>query len=204
MINAPLVKNIARLRYMRTEALRVGGLSPEISKYIRQQRLDICSVIAVAGWINVALVKYWTGNDGDEAFQFDPDGIPSVVIEAILFDYDREPFCADLVAWPMSRPDYFITAMGQNDGADVLGPQSMVGRRGAPLRIWRTPLHWLQAGGEGCVLLKPGARHWLRRAGGPFVAEDLEHGREIRDLLGRDGSRHQILVPGEKVTGRAA
>jgi hypothetical protein len=73
----------------------------------------------------------------------------------------------------------------------------MIQRGGRPLVIHRTPLAWLKAGGEGCCLLKPGARHWLRRAGGPFVAQDVEHGREIRDLLGPEASRHRILVPTE-------
>ncbi len=197
-----LVKNIARLRYMRTEALRVGGFTPEMRQYLKRHNLSLATCIAHAGWLNVALVKFWRGNDGDEAFVFDPDGIPAVVIEAILFDPRRDPVCADLVAWPLNHPEVFATAMGLNDGADVLGPQNMIWRRGAPLKVWRTPLRWLQSGCDGCVLLTPGGRHWLRKAGGPFVAEDVEHGREIRDLLGRDAARHRILVPAETL-GRA-
>ena len=64
--------------------------------------------------------------------------------------------------------------------------------------IYRTPLEWLQAGGEGCVMLKPespAACQWLARAGGPFVAQDIEHGREIRAMLGPVAARHRILVP---------
>jgi hypothetical protein len=205
-MSRPLVKDIPRLRHMRQEALRLGGWTPELRRYLRENRLDLGNCIAHASWLNIALVKFWTGNDGDETFAFTPDGVPAAVIEAVLFDWQAEPFCADLVAWPLHDPTAFVTAMGLNDGADVLGPHNMVKRCGEPLRIHRTPLQWLQAGGDGCCLLKPGARRWLRKAGGPFVCEDIDHGREVRDLLGRDGApmgHHRILVPADSV-GRCA
>ena len=78
----------------------------------------------------------------------------------------------------------------------------MVQRGGMPLVIHRTPLDWLKAGCQGCVALKPAARHWLLKAGGPFIVEDVEHGRELRQLLGLDAGRHRILVP--KHEARAA
>jgi hypothetical protein len=45
------------------------------------------------------------------------------------------------------------------------------------------------------VLLKPAAGEWLLKAGGPFIAEDAEHGRELRELLGANALRHRILIP---------
>jgi hypothetical protein len=196
-----LVRNRDRLLFMRSEALRVARPSPEFFRYIRKHRLDIATVNAHAGFLNVALVKFWTGNDGDQMFSFDSEGEPSVVIEALLFDGQREPSTADLVAWPMGAPEAFCTAMGRDDGADVLGPVNMIQRGGMPLRVHQTPLAWLRSGCEGCCLLKPGARHWLERAGGPFIVEDVEHGRDLRDLLGGGGHRHRILVP---IEARAA
>jgi hypothetical protein len=190
-----LVKNIDRLLFMRREALRVGGWTPELRNYLRRHRINLEDCNAHAGYFNIALVKFWTGNDGDQAFSFDCDGQPAAVIEAVLYDSRLEPFTADLVAWPIDDPGQFSTAMGVNDGADVLAPQNMVQRGGKPLRIHRTPLKWLQAGCDGCVLLKSGARHWLRRAGGPYACEDVAHGHDIRDMLGADAKRHKILVP---------
>lgn len=190
-----LIKNPNRLAFMRQEALRVTGWTPELAAYLRKHRIDDRDAHAHAGGINVALVKFLGDNSGDSRFAFDIDGQPAVVIEAILFGHAREPFVADLVAWPINDPDTFATAMGANDGADVLGPQNMIQRGGAPLTVHRTPLAWLKAGCEGCVPLKRGARHWLHRAGGPFIAEDTDHGRELRQLLGANAMRHRILVP---------
>ena len=190
-----LVKNTERLNFMRKESLRVGGWTPELKTYLARHRLSLAAVMAHAGFLSIALVKFLGSNSGEETFLFDADGEPAAVIEALLFDHCREQFTADLVAWPVNDPAAFVTAMGPNDGADSLGPQWMVKRRGAPLVVHRTPLRWLQSGCEGCVPLKPGARHWLDRAGGPLIAEDLEHGRELRDMLGANASRHRILVP---------
>ena len=40
----------------------------------------------------------------------------------------------------------------------------------------------------------------IKRAG--VAAEDIDHGRELRDLLGQSGFRHRILVP--QIEARAA
>lgn len=185
-----LVHNPTRLTFMRQESLRMAGPTPELFRYIAKHGLDLATVQAHAGYLNIGLVAF-TG----DTFLFDPDGEPAAVIEALLFDHSREEFTADLVAWPAHDPWAFATAMGDRDGAAVLGPQNMVQRGGQPLTVHRTPLSWLKAGCEGCVALKPGARRWLLKAGGPFVAEDVEHGRELRQLLGADAMRHRILVP---------
>jgi len=189
----PLVRNVERLAFVRRESLGVGGFSPEFRDYIARHNLDLGAVIAHAGFLNIALVRYLTDDTGGCSFSFDADGTPSAVIEAIVFDFNREPVTVDLVAWRLGDPDAFATAMGPDDGADVLGPVAMVARRGGVLKVYRTPLAWLKAGCDGCVPLKPGAAYWLRLAGGPFAAEDIEHGRELRDLLG-SGS-HRILIP---------
>lgn len=190
-----LVKNLDRLQFMRCEALRVGGMSPEFLQYLRQHKLSLGTIIAHAGFLNVGLVRFWAGDDGDRSFSFDREGQPAAVIEALLFDRCREQVVADIVAWPVDDPKAFATAMGANDGADVLGSEWMIRRGGRPLRVYRTPLTWLQANCEGCVPLKGGARHWLARAGGPFICDDLEHGRELRDMLGPAAAFNRILVP---------
>ncbi len=185
-----LINNPARLAFMRRESLRVAGPTPELFQYIRKHRLDLAMVQAHAGYLNIALAAFMA-----DTFLFDSDGEPAAVIEALLFDHDREEFTADVVAWPVHDPWAFATAMGDRDGAAVLGPQNMVQRGGQPLVVHRTPLDWLQAECTGCVLLKPAAGEWLLKAGGPFIAEDAEHGRELRELLGANALRHRILIP---------
>ncbi len=192
MIGLHLVRNPSRLTFIAREMNRVGGVTPESIAYVKRHGLNLGTVIAKAGFLTVALAKFYGDNSGDASFSFDVDGVPSAVIEANIFDYRREIVTADYVAWPLHRPEDFATAMGVNDGADVLGPENMVQRHGAPLYVHTTPLEWLKADCEGCVVLKPGGRHWLHKAGGPFVCSGVGPGRELRRLL---GGRHQILVP---------
>ncbi|MEJ1937808.1 hypothetical protein WDZ92_47055, partial [Nostoc sp. NIES-2111] len=139
-----LIKNPARLHHMCSEALRVGGYSQEMRSYLRSTGLDLGTCTACAGFLSVALVTF-----GDDVFRFDEDGEPAAVIEASIFDWSREEMAADVVAWPVNDPAAFATAMGRNDGADVLGPVHMIQRNGAPVLIHRTPLAWLQAHGQG-------------------------------------------------------
>lgn len=193
-----IVRNPARLNNMRNEISRVGGFSPECGDYLRDQQLDFADVVRWAGLFTVALAKFYRDNTGDNTFIIDADGVPTAIIEALLFDHDRQQVAVDYVAWPLADPESFATAMGLNDGADHLGPQNLIKRLGKPLMIHRTPLRWLQAGGTGCVPLKPKsikAGVWLARAGGPFIVEDVEHGREVRTMLGAAAGRHQIFVP---------
>jgi hypothetical protein len=195
-----LVKDRARLLYARREALAVAGPSPELLAYGRHHRLDMATIAAHAGFLTVTLGRLHSEDDGSRGYRLTPDGSPLAVIEAILFNAHREPVTADLVAWPLSDPDDVASAMGLNDGADLLGPQNAVKRGGAPLRVHFRPLDWMQAGCEGCVILKPGARHWLRQAGGPFVVRDQTDAARLHDLLGMEGERPaQILIPTERL-----
>jgi len=114
-----LVKNHHMLSHMRREALRVAGPSPELFRYIRQHSLNVDTCLANVGFLTVALVEFLRSVSGHERFLFDADGEPAVVIEALLFDRERQQVCSDLVAWPLHKPERVATAMGINDGADV-------------------------------------------------------------------------------------
>ncbi|TDR93059.1 hypothetical protein [Enterovirga rhinocerotis] len=100
----------------------------------------------------------------------------------------------DIVAW--------LPALGRT--ATWLGRAWGIGSGGAyhprlaeheGLPVWREPIAWLRAERRGVVLLKPRvAAGWLDDAG-PLLAEDHEHGRELRAALTRPAPR--ILVPAE-------
>lgn len=163
---------------------------PELARYLHQYRIDQTAVHAHAGVLAICLGKVFGGNSGDRVFQFDPDGIPIAVLEALASDGLR---VVDLVAWPLHRPEEFATAVRE---ADMLGAWHMLRPAGKPLHVYRTPLSWAKAGCEGCVPVnREWAPYWLDRAGGPFVFEDIEHAEEIKELMGLRARGHRFLVP---------
>ena len=101
-----------------------------------------------------------------------PDGPPAF-----------EPILVDLVAWRLRDPERWWFRRGE--------PALMLGRDNlevaawleSPIKVFRTPLGWLRNGCRGVVLIN---RNGLESA---FIgvrhldAEDLEHGRELRDWL---------------------
>jgi hypothetical protein len=188
-----------RLLSMRSQLYAQGGLCPELFSSLRSYGLDHEMVLAHAGIYTVTTASFSGSNTGDAMFDFDPDGVPTAVIGALQYDHAHEQYVADLVAWPLHDPVNFATALGPHDGAHVLGVEHMVQRGGLPLRVFRTPLEWLQAGCVGCVpLTEKGGRYWLDKAGGPFVVGSLEEGRKLRDYLGAAVTRHQILLPADE------
>lgn len=87
----------------------------------------------------------------------------------------------DLVAWPVDRSTKWARLLGR---AVILGEASFgLARGGEPVPVWRAPIGWLAAGGDGVVILDP-ASAWHRLRYGPaLLGEDLEHRREIRACL---------------------
>lgn len=67
-----------------------------------------------------------------------------------------------------------------------------VNQHGA-LPVWRNPLHWLQAGRSGVVIIQPRPAAAFLCDAGPLLAEDVEHGRELKEQLARPAPR--ILIP---------
>lgn len=179
-----------RILQMRRELYRRGEWTPDAEAYSKELRLDRRTVEAHAGIFAVCLLKFYGSNTGESIFDFDPSGIPSAVIEAFAFDGHT---VIDLIAWPLHAPGHYASAVRE---ADMLGITNMLKRGGVPLVVHRTPEQWLASGCEGCVVINhEWGGYWLNRAGGPFVARDIAHGREIRDALGRDAARHRIMVP---------
>lgn len=171
---------------------------PEFINYLSEHQLDLAEIIANVGIFGVALCRNFGYSDSSHGFEFSQHGIPCAVIEALCFRRMHgvlETYPADLVAWPLNDKFSFATALGPSEGAELLGSLAAIQRGGQPLRIFRTPQDWLKSKCAGSVLLKPGSEYWLHKAGGPFVAEDIEHAAELRELLGR---RYQILVPSFK------
>ena len=185
----------SKLEWMRQQFYQMAEPCPEWWTLIGQNQIDLELVGPHCGIIAVALCKTYETVDGTTQFDFSANGIPCAVIEANCFRRENgnlNPYTADLVAWPFQAPDSFATALGVGEGCELLGAWNACRSDRSPLLIHQTPLGWLQSGCDGCVILKPGAEHWLRNAGGPFICEDAYHASAIRELLGH---RHQILIP---------
>ena len=180
---------ILKLGPIRRELYASGEWTPEALAYTRRHRLDLPTIQAHAGIFAVCLCRFYGGDNGEGLFQFDADGVPAALVEALAADGHS---VLDLVAWRLDAPDTYATAI---HNADMLGAWHMLCRGGRPLHVHRTPINWLRAGCEGCVVLNPDwGDHWLQTAGGPFIAEDVHHGRKLREMLGDKASRHSIFV----------
>jgi hypothetical protein len=181
--------NTARLQQMRAQLYAMGEPCPELYSYLRTHTLDLSAIHALTGMLAVCLCRSDDEGECPSSFTFAEGGIPSIVIEVLGADGAT---VIDLVAWPIHAPDCFATAIAESD---MLGMWNMISRGGLPLPVHQTPHDWLVAGCQGCVPLNlTWAGHWLAKAGGPFISHDLEHGRELRSLLGSTASSHSILV----------
>lgn len=79
----------------------------------------------------------------------------------------------------------------------ILGEDDIAGQ--ARVRVFRTPIDWLRGGCDGIVILNADVAR-DRLAGKEIVAQDVEHGRWLKNALSFPQPR--ILVSG--ATGRAA
>lgn len=163
--------------------------SQELLAYIRRETLPMSAVYAFAGMIAVARVRFFAGR----RFDFDDDGMPGIVIEALGDDAET---IEDLVCWPLERPDKFATALGRARGLGIDQARNPASFVGSPLQVHRTPLRWLQNQCQGVVILEPvSAVLWLGDAIGAIAGEDLDHAREIGRLLHPYVSPRRVLYP---------
>lgn len=110
-------------------------------------------------------------------WEYYPGGIPSLLLAV------RDAFgdVVDIIAWPITRPDKWARLTGK---AVLLGEDALTRAVfDEPVKVWRTPLSWLVAGGDGLVVLDQD-KAWRRLNGGPaLVGEDLAHAKELRTII---------------------
>ena len=80
-------------------------------------------------------------------------------------------------AWGLGRDEAFVPRVAEHDA----------------LPIHRDPLAWLRAGRRGCVILRPRLAADVLCDASPLLAEDTEHGVQLRRELSRPAPR--IIVP---------
>lgn len=133
---------------------------------------------------------------GNDLYEPDPNGVAALVTPVLAHYCDTpelpDPEFAvrcgnivDLIAWRPKCPARWRLRVGAATWAGSIPPQYC---NPDPVRIWRTPLRWLQADCTGLVLLT-GERienyRQLSNCRGGIDAEDEIHAREIRRILNR-------------------
>jgi hypothetical protein len=174
------------------------AMTPHHRDVLISQRIST-ELIDIWGWVGVDRVLI-------EGETYQPMAGGSIVFVAPVRTHPHGPEHAnpelflrvgdivDLVAWDPEQPDRWVLRTGAATCLGCIGPQLL---DPDPVCIWRTPLRWLQSGGSGlCPLmcdlgeiqrLLLGVRH--------LIAEDVEHGRQLRDLLSRPLWMPTISVP---------
>ena len=96
----------------------------------------------------------------------------------------RSGYLIDLLALHPARPERWALRRGVATWLGSLAPQYCNPR---PVRIWRTPLRWLQADCDGlCLLMKDAVENYRILSGcRSIMAEDEIHARELRRILER-------------------
>jgi hypothetical protein len=125
-------------------------------------------------------------------FDFAEDGSDGGCEALVFLARDNTGQPADLVAWSCR----LRKLAAHFDSVSTLGADDLLAPRLTPelaLPIHRSPLGWLKAGREGVVLLAPDRAVIELRDFGPFAVEDVEHGKQLRQLF-RSGEP-QIFVP---------
>ena len=139
-----------------------------------------------AGGFGIASVTFV-----DDTFEFD-GGTKAMIIP--VYDHPDLIEIVDLVAVDARRPARFARFLkrGWALGEHWLNsPWQAV----EPMIIRRTPLRWLKEGAEGLVILDwTTAREELQHVD-TIIAEDLQHGREIRRLMQHPPWRGKVMVP---------
>jgi hypothetical protein len=96
----------------------------------------------------------------------------------------RSGYLVDLLAFHPARPDRWALRLGVATWLGSIAPQNC---NPDPVRVWRTPLRWLQADCDGlCLLMKDAVENYRILSGcRSIMAEDEIHARELRRILER-------------------
>lgn len=184
----------------RAALYRRVSASPECAVYLRSNGLALPSlgapdpIATSCGLLALAYIR----REEKGRFEFaEPGGrrvFPAAIIEA--FGRDRQT-TVDLVAWPLDRPSDVLSMFGT---CSLLGVANVYAATsytfGQPLRVHRTPLAWLQAGGHGVVVVNAQmAARDLLDAPGRICGEDRRHSEQLASLVSRLFDRSRFVAP---------
>lgn len=161
------------------------GTSPPPGELLGGLPNDFWTGVGMPGLANVQT----TGND---RFEFAKDGLTAIIFPAyntipglvVASAEGQVEELRDLVAVDLDHPDRFWRRRGD---ALVLGNAvlEIAAQEGAPVPVFRNPLSWFQAGGDGVVVLDwDYARDLL--TGLDLVAENLALGERLETAIRPD------------------
>jgi hypothetical protein len=150
----------------------------ELDGYLRANDLDLRHLACIDLTFCLTAVAF-VGTRFEFVNEDARDAEGGAVIEIVAADAET---VIDFVAWPTDNPAKFATLLGV---ADALGEESVENPAtyfdGQALRVWRTPLRWLQSGCKGVVVLNSArAPRWLAAAPGRIAGENID----LADALG--------------------
>jgi hypothetical protein len=153
--------------------------SPATADYVRRHQIPMRDFVGFAGNIAVLPATISGGS-----FELATDGEASACFEVIGDDGETT---VDLCAMSVADPARFGVAVG---AATLLGECNVTNPGswafGRHLKVHRTPLTWLKAGGDGVAILDHMfAPVLLGQALGPIEAEDSAHALDLRNMLCR-------------------
>jgi len=125
----------------------------------------------------------------DRRFRDDAAGISAGVVAAMskIDPTDRSAGRSvdTFVAYPLHRPDKFAPEAGRSSywGTIVGGDQLPDEKMEPSVKVWRTPLRWLQNNCKGIVIVEPPRSAIGRLRGVTLLAEDHDHAEELRAAL---------------------
>ena len=185
------------LDLLRARADLIGHARPAIS-YCRSVGIDWRRTEKATGGIFLAPVVA----EPPRSFRIDPAGADAVVLDAL----DERGSTVDLVSWRPGAPMHWRTFSGR---APALGmAAAMNPNRDGPLRLWRAPETWCQAGCDGAVLLDMAlGLRWLLDLDSlvpSLAAEDEDHAATISAARRAIVSGQRIMVPARARTAVAA
>jgi hypothetical protein len=173
----------------------------DTARWLRAQGVDVGRALNVAG----PIIEHDVAIFDKDAFDFAAPGDPHAVRAVVHVVHSDDAVApVDLAAWTRAHPDRVLLCLGAGValGVDqIQNPASYFA--GKPLQIHRTPLAWLRASCAGIVVLSAdGVLDRLDRLpprSEPYrlLAEDLDHGVELRRLLAPLRPRVRLFVPSE-------
>lgn len=130
--------------------------------------------------------RVWFDEEG--LFEPDPSGEGALVF--VIPERGGQP--SDLVAW---QPKQGRLASWLRRAVLLGNPFQPRLRADKALPVWRSPLGWMKASGDGICLVQAERAARALEGLGPLLAEDIEHGMALAECLAIPAPR--ILVPEE-------